>query len=98
MRRRSADRGHVDMAAAGIALVAFLVLPWSYAGSQQSGIFLGALRALAHAAAAFAVDRGRFSGAGRGGNRTAAHRAFRQLGWRRFSAMPFWAFRSMAGR
>lgn len=37
MRRRSADRGGVELLAAGLALVAFLVLPWSYAGSQQSG-------------------------------------------------------------
>jgi hypothetical protein len=37
MRRRTADRGVVDLTAAGIALLAFLLLPWSYAGNQQSG-------------------------------------------------------------
>lgn len=38
MRRRSADRGTVDLIAAGLALAAFLIVPWSYAGSQQSGL------------------------------------------------------------
>jgi iron(III) transport system permease protein len=38
MRRRTADRGVVDLTAAGIALLAFLLLPWSYAGNQQSGL------------------------------------------------------------
>lgn len=38
MRRRSADRGFIDLAAAGVALLGFLGLAWSYAGSQQSGL------------------------------------------------------------
>lgn len=38
MRRRSADRGIVDLVAAAVALIAFVLLPFSYAGSQQSGL------------------------------------------------------------
>lgn len=37
MRRRSADRGIVDFGAAGLALAAFILLPWSYADNPQSG-------------------------------------------------------------
>jgi iron(III) transport system permease protein len=38
MRRRSADKGYVELIAAGLALAAFFVAPWSYAGSQISGL------------------------------------------------------------
>lgn len=38
MRRRSADQGYVELVAAGLALAAFLVAPWSYAGSQISAL------------------------------------------------------------
>jgi iron(III) transport system permease protein len=38
LRRRRADRGIVDFGAGVLAILAFLVLPWSYAGDQQSGL------------------------------------------------------------
>ncbi|MCX7339478.1 MAG: iron ABC transporter permease [Hyphomicrobiales bacterium] len=38
MRRRSADRGTLDMAAAIAAGVAFLVLPWAFVGDLRPGI------------------------------------------------------------
>lgn len=38
MRRRERDRGLVEISAAGLAALAFLILPWAYAGDQRAGI------------------------------------------------------------
>ncbi|MCX7322899.1 MAG: iron ABC transporter permease [Hyphomicrobiales bacterium] len=38
MRRRSADRGTVDMAASAAAAIAFLVLPWAFVDDMRSGV------------------------------------------------------------
>lgn len=40
MNRRTADRGHVDVVAALVAVAAFALLPWAFTGPGQSGLGL----------------------------------------------------------
>jgi hypothetical protein len=38
MQRRQADRGIVDLGAAGVALIAFLLLPFAFVGDLRTGL------------------------------------------------------------
>ena len=40
MNHRTADRGHVDVAAALVAVAAFAFVPWAFTGPGQSGLGL----------------------------------------------------------